>query len=187
MNLYFRLLLVLLKSAFASRIGPLDESRSSFRVWPFDCDINLHLTNARYFALCDLSRIYFMGQAGVLFKAIRRKWLPVVQAQEVSYFKPINPFRRFEVVTRVAYWDEKYWYTEHRFVAADRLCAILQVRGVFVHGRTVVPVSELLALSGTDVQPPRQPDNVRSWHSLIEVKKDALSAATTAAGMSDIE
>ena len=102
MNLYFRLMLVLLKSLFASRAEVLDASRTSFRVWPFDCDINLHLTNARYFALCDLSRIYYMGQVGVLIKAIKRKWLPVVQAQEISYFKPINPFQRFDVLSRLA-------------------------------------------------------------------------------------
>ena len=172
MNLYFRLLLVLLKSLFASRVEVLDVSRASFRVWPFDCDINLHLTNARYFALCDLSRIYYMGQVGVLFKAIKQKWLPVVQAQEISYFKPINPFQRFDVLSRLAYWDEKYWYTEHRFVVGDKLCAILQVRGVFVHGRSIIPMSEVLTLSGKETDPPDKPENVSSWHSLIEVKKD---------------
>ena len=121
MNLYFRLLLVLVKSMFARQTGVLDESRSWYRAWPFDCDINLHLTNARYFALCDLSRIYYMGQVGVLFKMIKRKWLPIAQAQEISYFKPIKPFQRFEVLTRFYYWDDKYWYTEHKFFAADKL------------------------------------------------------------------
>ena len=170
MNLYFRLLIVLFKSLFASSRGALDESRSGFRAWPFDCDINLHLTNARYFALCDLSRIYFMGQVGVLFKAIKKKWLPVVQAQEVKYFKPINPFQRFDVVTRLTYWDEKYWYIEHKFVVGEKLCAILQVRGVFVQGRTVIPIARLLELGGIVTESPDKPENVKSWHSLIETQ-----------------
>lgn len=163
--------MVLLKSRLAARIGVLDESRPRFRVWPFDCDVNLHLTNARYFALCDLSRIYYMGQLGVLFKAIRRKWLPVVQAQEASYFKPVNPFRRFEVVTRVSYWDDKYWYTEHKFITGNKLCAMLQVRGVFVHGRTVIPMGDVLALSGSDVKSPGKPESVERWQRLIEAGK----------------
>lgn len=163
--------MVLLKSSFAGRIGVLDESRSRFRVWPFDCDINLHLTNARYFALCDLSRIYYMGQVGVLFKAVRRKWLPVVQAQQVSYFKPIYPFQCFEVVTRVSYWDDKYWYTEHKFFTGNKLCAMLQVRGVFVHGGTVIPLGDVLALSGSKVKSPNKPESVERWQRLIEVKK----------------
>ncbi len=171
MNLYFRLFIVLVKSIFAAPKGALDESRLSYRAWPFDCDVNLHLTNARYFALCDLSRIYFMGQAGVLFKALKKKWFPIVQAQEVKYLKPIKPLQRFDVITKLVYWDEKYWYTEHRFVAGDKLYAILQVRGVFVQGRTVIPFDEFLKLSGEAYDPPEKPENVRSWHSLTEDRK----------------
>ena len=170
MNLYFRLILVLIKSMFARRIGVLDESRSGYRVWPFDCDINLHLTNARYFALCDLSRIYYMGQVGVLFKMLKQKWLPVAQAQEVSYFRPIKPFQYFEVLTRFSYWDEKYWYTEHKFFAAGKLCAVIQVRGVFVHGKQVLPMRDVLVLTEEDIKAPDKPVNVESWQKLLSLK-----------------
>jgi acyl-CoA thioesterase FadM len=173
MNLYFRLIAVLLRSLFSHRIGLLEESRIRFRVWPFDCDVNLHLTNARYFALCDLSRIYYMGQVGVLFRLIKRKWLPIAQAQEISYLRPINPLERFEVRTLFTHWDDKYWYTEHRFFAKDRLCAILQVRGVFVHGRQIVPMPEILALTGQDVALPEKPVNVEHWQKLINAKKES--------------
>lgn len=172
MNLYFRLLLILLRSKFANKIGLLDKSRLKYRVWPLDCDINLHLTNARYFALCDLSRIYYMGQVGVLFNLIKRKWLPVAQAQEISYFKPINPFQQFEVLTRFTHWDDKYWYTEHRFFAADKLCAVVQVRGVFVHRRKVLPLRDVLALVGEEVEVPDMPITVEHWQKLIESKKE---------------
>jgi len=172
MNLYFRLLIVLLRSKFANNIGLLDESRLKYRVWPLDCDINLHMTNARYFALCDLSRIYYMGQVGVLFNLIKRKWLPVAQAQEITYFKPINPFQQFEILTRFTHWDDKYWYTEHRFFAADKLCAVLQVRGVFVHGRKVLPFRDVLALVGEEVETPNKPAMIEYWQKLIDSKKD---------------
>lgn len=160
MNLYFRLVMVLIKSMFAPRTGLLDGGRTGFRVWPFDCDVNLHLTNARYFAFCDLSRIDYLGQVGILFKMIKRKWLPVVQAQEISYFRPMQPFQRFEVLTELSYWDEKYWYTTHQFIAAGKLYAVLQVRGVFVHGKTTIPTAELLALTGEEITMPDKPDSV---------------------------
>jgi acyl-CoA thioesterase FadM len=161
---------------FARQISVLDESRACFRVWPFDCDVNFHLTNARYFALCDLSRIYYMGQVGVLFNMIKRKWLPVAQAQEISYFKPINPFQRFEVLTRFSYWDDKYWYTEHKFFKGDQICAVLQVRGVFVHGKKIVPMHDVLALTLEDVEAPAKPAIVEYWQRLIEAKKGASTA-----------
>ena len=170
MNLYFRLIIVLLKCVFACQISVLDESCSYYRVWPFDCDINFHLTNARYFALCDLSRIYYMGQVGVLFNMIKRNWLPIAQAQEISYFKPIKPFQRFEVLTRFYYWDDKYWYTEHKFFAAAKLCAVVQVRGVFVHGKRVLPMRDVLALTEEDVEAPDKPVNVEYWQNLLSLK-----------------
>ena len=161
---------------FARQIGMLDESRARFRVWPFDCDINFHLTNARYFALCDLSRIYYMGQVGVLSNMIKRKWLPVAQAQEISYFRPINPLQRFDVLTRVTYWDEKYWYTEHKFFTGSQICAVLQVRGVFLHGKKIVSMHDVLALTDEDVEVPAKPANVDYWQRLIEAKKGASKA-----------
>lgn len=171
MNLYFRLFMILLKSVFAGRIGVLDSSRVYYRAWPFDCDINFHLTNARYFSLCDLSRVTYMGQVGVLFKMIKRNWLPIAQAQEISYLRPINPFQRFEVLTRFSYWDDKYWYIEHKFFKADKLCAVLQVRGVFVHGKRIVPIPDVLALIGDNVKSPDKSEAVERWKKLLESKK----------------
>ncbi len=171
MNLYFRLLLILFKSNFAKKIGLLDESSLWFRAWPYDCDINFHLTNARYFAFCDLCRIYYLGQVGTLFDLIERKWLPVAQAQEISYFRPIKPFQRFEIKTRFTHWDEKYWYTEHRFFAVGKLCATLQVRGVFVHRNKTLPMSDILTLVDEEIEAPAKPDHVEYWQKLIEMKK----------------
>lgn len=163
---------MLLRSRFAEKIGLLDESHSCYRAWPLDCDFNLHLTNSRYFSLCDVSRFYYTGQVGVLFKLLNRKWLPVTQAQEISYFRSIHPFQKFEIITRFTHWDEKYWYTEHRFVAADRLCAVVQARGVFVHRGKVLPTRDVLALVGEKINSPDKSILVTNWQTLIESKKD---------------
>ncbi|HBU98209.1 MAG TPA: thioesterase, partial [Thalassospira lucentensis] len=56
MNLIFRLIRVLILSLVRSRLDPLDPSVLHFRAWPFDLDINVHMTNSRYFALMDLGR-----------------------------------------------------------------------------------------------------------------------------------
>jgi len=171
MNLYFRLIRVLLKCLFASRVNVLQASRIRYRAWPFDCDINLHLTNARYFALCDLARTYYLGQVGVLLKMVRRNWLPVVQSQVISYIKPINPLQRFEVTTELSHWDEKYWYVVHKFFVGEQLCAVLQVRGVIINGRKVIPMSDVVALTGEGVASPPRTRSIEHWQELLESKK----------------
>ncbi|MEJ2180099.1 MAG: thioesterase family protein [Gammaproteobacteria bacterium] len=142
-----------------------------YRVWPLDCDFNLHLTNSRYFSLCDVSRFYYMGQVGALFKLLKRRWFPVAQAQEISYFKPIYPFQQFNVVTRFTHWDEKYWYTEHRFFVEEKLCAVVQVRGVFVHRGKVLPFHDVLSVVEEEVEAPDKPLMVEYWQRLIESKR----------------
>ena len=99
-------------------------------------------------------------------------WLPVAQAQEISYYKPINPLQKFEVRTRLTHWDDKYWYTQHEFIAAGRLRAVLQVRGVFVNNGRVLPFGDVLALVGENVEMPAKPVMVEHWQKLIESKKE---------------
>jgi acyl-ACP thioesterase len=46
MNLLLRLLKLLLCAPFRPKLGPLDEGRAAFRVWPTDLDLNFHMNNA---------------------------------------------------------------------------------------------------------------------------------------------
>lgn len=172
MNLYLRLILTLIKIRFAQKIDILEESRLEFRAWPWDCDINFHMTNSRYLALADLGRIFQLGQAGLLWKMLRRKWFPVIQAQDFSFFRPIDPLKRFTLTTKLIYWDEKYWYAEHRFLVENELCAILQTRGVIVRGRQKVPLDKVLSMLGTEVSAPPKPDVIRYWQTMIDAKKN---------------
>jgi len=77
MNLYLRLLLIIIKiKRLRLCIEPEGTSRISFRVWPHDCDLNLHLTNSRYLAFMDLAR----------------KWMPAENA--TSCFREYHSWRK---------------------------------------------------------------------------------------------
>ena len=61
-----------------STCAMLEESHLSFRVLPTDLDVNMHLTNSRYFSFMDLSRVDHMIRNGA-WKHIRaRKLMPVL-------------------------------------------------------------------------------------------------------------
>ena len=113
MNLYLRLLWLLWRMRSVVRRGLFEESRVAFRVWPNDCDLNLHMNNGRYLTFMDLGRTHLMGQAGMLKEMLRRRWLPVLAAAEITFIRSLAPFERFELVTRLVTWDEKYVYLEH--------------------------------------------------------------------------
>lgn len=176
MNLYLRLLKVLLLLPFVRRKGVLDPGRLAFRVWPNDCDLNLHLNNGRYLTFMDLGRLHLIAQIGFLGILFRRRWAPVLSAAEINFIRPLGPLRKFDLVTRLLTWDEKHFYIEQRFEVGGRLHAIGMVRGLFLYGRERVESRALLAMLGLDTAPPDMPDVLRRWIALSELKKQQPGA-----------
>ena len=78
MNLYFRLIWVIIRSFFKSRIDFADKISLTLRILPNDLDINRHLNNGRYLTLLDLASIEFFIRSGVLKHAIREGFRPML-------------------------------------------------------------------------------------------------------------
>lgn len=174
MNLYLRLLRLLILLPFVRRRGLLEPGRVRFRVWPNDCDINLHMNNGRYLTFMDLGRVHLIAQIGLGRALLRRRWAPVLSAAEMNFIRPLRPFQAFELVTRLLTWDEKYFYIEQRFVSDGRLLAVGMVKGLFLRGRERVESRAVLAALGLADLPPALPDVVRHWNDLADLKKQHL-------------
>ena len=171
MNLYLRFLYLLLKVPFLKRSKELSWVQR-FRVWPHDCDVNFHLTNARYFSFADLARTYAIAHMGVLRKLTKRGWLPVVNAEEITFVKPIAPFAKFELRTELVYWDEKYFYIQHEYWSKGKFCAKALIRGVFYskkHG--VISLDKVLELAGLEYVSLEEPETVKTWKAHLKQKK----------------
>lgn len=171
MNLYMRLLRILLMLPFMRKCGLLEASRVSFRVWPTDCDINMHLNNGRYLTFMDLGRVHLLGQVKLWSAMRKRGWFPVLAGVEINYIRPINPLQKFDLVTRLLAWDEKYFYIEQRFEVDRRLCASALVKGVFLAGGKRVDNAEVLQAVAPGFAPPAIPAMIRHWNKLTDLKK----------------
>jgi acyl-CoA thioesterase FadM len=171
MNLYFRLLILLFKLIGLPRKGLLEESRVTFRVLPTDCDINLHMNNGRYLTFMDLGRVHLMAQLRLLGVIVRKKWRPVLAAAEINFIRQLAPFQKFDLVTRLVTWDDKYAYMEQRFESAGVLCAQAYVTGLFLDARRRVANSTVVAELGYTGAPPPCPEGLRIWAELGSVNK----------------
>jgi acyl-CoA thioesterase FadM len=171
MNLYIRLLMLALRMLRLTRRGVLDDSRVCFRVWPNDCDINLHMNNGRYLSFMDLGRVHLIVQMGLLRPIVRNGWKPVLAAAEITFIRSLAPLQKFELVTRVVTWDEKYVYMEQRFEACGALCAHAFVKGLFLGREGRVPNAAALAALGHTAPPPPMPDELRIWSELGNAKR----------------
>lgn len=172
MNLYLRFLRLLLLLPWVQRRDVFAESRIAFRVWPTDCDLNLHMNNGRYLTFMDLGRLHLIAQNGMGRLLLRNRWAPVLSAAEINFIRPLDPLQKFELATRLLTWDEKYFYIEQRFERDETVHAIATVRGLFLTGGKRVPSAEILRALGLDLTPPDMPAVVSHWKELTALKKE---------------
>ena len=171
MNLYLRLVYVLWKIWRLPRTGLLEESRVSFRVLPTDCDINFHMNNGRYLAFMDLGRLHLTAQVGLLPIIVRKRWGAALAAAEIVFIRQLAPLQKFDLVTRIVTWDDKYAYMEHRFESGGVLCAHAFARGLFLEkGRRIGNAAVVAELGYTGEAPPL-PEELRIWAEMGSVKK----------------
>lgn len=158
MNLWFRLLILMLRLRRQPPMDLLDQVQQDMRVLPNDLDAFGHMNNGRYLTLMDLGRLVIMERTGLLRAARQNDWLPLVRGIEIEYLKPLLPWRRFTLHTRLISWDRKWLYLEQRFTAGDTLHARAHIRGLLRGRDGNVPTAELLkAVGAGDHEPPEPP------------------------------
>ncbi len=144
MNLIFRLLCVIFGAWRRPKMEMEDVSELDFRVWPLDLDLNLHMTNSRYLALMDLGRTDLILRSGT-WAAMRREKLGVVLAGAAMRFRrPLSPFARFTLATRLLGWDERWLYVEQVFSGPQGVSCTAVMRAAFVKGGKLMPPGPVL-------------------------------------------
>jgi acyl-CoA thioesterase FadM len=172
MNLYLRLLWLLLTLPFLRRRDIFDSSALRFHVLPTDCDLNFHMNNGRYLTFMDLGRLHLLAQSKAVLPMLRGRWQPILAAAEISYVRALRPFQSFTLVTRLLTWDDKYFYLEQRFMHGATLCAVALVKGLFVaRGKRVLP-GDVFGVLGVAPSAPPMPEMVAHWKELAPLKKE---------------
>jgi acyl-CoA thioesterase FadM len=166
--LLLRSLKILFFALLTRRRDILEESRLSLCVWPNDCDLNFHLNDGRYVSIAGMGRIDLLTRTGLLRQAFKRGWFPVIGGTIVRYRHSLMPFERFTLVTRIAAWDEKWFYIEHRFERRDgSIAASSIVRGVLRDKKGSIPTADVLKIidRAEAVSPPIS-EVISRWNDL---------------------
>ncbi len=167
MNLYFRFIWFLLIHKFRPKGEALEKYVVPFRVWPSDLDFLMHMTNSKYFALMDLSRVNFMVASGMWKQVSARGWYPVVAAQWMDYYRSLAVFQKFTVETSVESWDDKFVYLRQDFISSGKTCASALVCARFLKksGGGVNPDELIEAMGETGITSPEISDEIKAWRA----------------------
>jgi len=165
MNLFLRLLLLLLTAPFRPRCDVLGPSRKRFIVWPPDLDVLFHVNNGVYLSMLDVARVDLMLRSGIGKRLRKTGVYPVVAAQTIRFRRSLQLFQAFEVETQVIGWDEKAFIIQHHFLRGGEVVAEAVVRSRFLRRRGgTVSSRELLDLIGHAGESPPLPEWIQAWN-----------------------
>lgn len=183
MNLYFRLLCVMIAAMFRPKIASiLNASRVSFRVLPTDLDMNGHMNNGRYPTIMDLGRLDLILRSGLFCMMMRQKSVPILASIKIRFRIALAPFEPYMLETRVLCWDEKWTYMEQRFIIKKGLkkgavAAIAIVKGGFYDGKAkeTLPTQNILDALNMDAESPEFPKHIVEWQKSEEFFKEVTA------------
>ena len=177
MILILRLLwLLLTRPRLRRRIAVTAPSELYLRVWPWDCDLNRHMTNARYATRLDEGRMILIHQLGLSGKLFRDRWMPVVGAVSLRFRRELPPLSAYRLITRVVSWDERWFYVEQLFMRGDTPAAIAWVKVMLRAPAGPVPAAEVLRAIGQDAPAPDLPADFALWREINLSARDRGSS-----------
>jgi acyl-CoA thioesterase FadM len=156
MRLRLRLLWLILSSLWRPRMGVLDESVLAFRVLPNDVDVR-NATSDRFVALMDLGRMDIAFRVGLLGTMVRNRWVPLATFVTIRFRHHLRLFERYNLRTRILYWDESTFYFEQRFERGGRTLATGYVCATMLGPGGPVPPQDVLAPTGQSPDRPAKP------------------------------
>lgn len=135
MTFRLRLLPVVIRHLLHKPDPAAHKRRLSFRVHLVDCDINLHLNNARYLSFMDIGRWDLFLGLGEIQHALRSKHKPVVVEIDIKYRRSLAPGQRFVLETELTHTRGKIFFVTQQFLVEDNegnevVAASAQIKGL---------------------------------------------------------
>ena len=146
MNLYFKLLLLIIRRAIHKvRCNLMDRSTLKLRVGVLDLDLNFHMNNGRFLSTMDLGRMDLLMKTGHFIRLFKNGYYPVILSESIVFNKSLDLFQQYDLETQIQSFDEKFFYIEQKFVRNGTLVASANVRACFKKRgvRGVIPVESM--------------------------------------------
>jgi acyl-CoA thioesterase FadM len=163
LNLYFRLLLTILKAWRAPRIVPGDTIELSLRVMPTDLDLNGHMNNGRYLTMVDLALATVFIRSGFARLCFARGWRPMGSGSIVYFRRGLTVFQRFTLRFSLDAWDDLWSYGRFEFLRDGQVCATGFVKGAAAGRGGLVRTADIYPALGFQQASPAFPEDLRAW------------------------
>ena len=169
MNLYLRLLRVLIRSWFENDARYSEAVETDFRVWPHDLDAFGHMNNGRYLQIMDVARTHWMKRAGVVAAIGRNRWAPILGGGFIRFRYSLLLWQPYRVRSRLLCWDKQWFFLEHVFIdGRGRHVAVGISRAALRDKSRWVPTERVVHEVHPGAAAPDIPGYVADWLELEE-------------------
>jgi acyl-CoA thioesterase FadM len=163
MNLWFRLIWMLLTVRWRSKVSIFETTELTMTVLPTDLDFNVHVNNGRYLTLADVARMDYVLRTGSAKVALALRARPIVGDAVAKFRRDLKPFQRFTVASRTLGWNERWNFLEHRFIRHGRVVGVVVIRGMFVNKDGPLAPPVLARHLGVEDASPELPEWIVQW------------------------
>lgn len=140
---WIKLLMVLGKAKFKTKLQGSETSSLEFRVWITDIDVSV-MNHAAIMTVFEMGRADFMVRT-IFFKiATKNKWFFPNQAINVQFYRPLKMFQKAKVYTKMSFVDETYFYIEQKIIRNGKPIASCFANGLAKKGRDTIPTAEII-------------------------------------------
>jgi acyl-CoA thioesterase FadM len=147
-NLWFRLIWLLLAGRSRAGVGLLDACATPFRVWPSDLDVLRHMNNGKYLSIMDLARLDWLARTGVAAKFRQAQLFPIVTQSCMRYRRSLTLWQPFTIETQFVAANESEFFIAQRFMRAQKCVAYGMIQGRMMHPkRGSIPTAETLTIA----------------------------------------
>jgi len=169
MNLYLRLMRVLIGGWFEAATHYSVPIESQFRVWPHDLDAFGHMNNGRYLQIMDVARTHWMNRAGIVAAIRKNNWAPILGGGFIRFRYSLRLWQLYRVRSRLLCWDSQWFFLEHVFIdEKNRHVAVGISRAALRSGGRWVATEKVAEEVEPGAVSPDVPAYVAEWLGLEE-------------------
>jgi acyl-CoA thioesterase FadM len=159
MSRWLRILIIIIRARFRKKINPDEEITLNFRVWPTDVDLSI-MNNTAMLAITELGRWDYMVRTGFLKYARTNKLYLPLASISAQFRRPLKRFQKFQLTTRIIYWDEKWIYISRRIVRKEKTIAVALAKATLKKGKERLPFQRVISDLNWEMRSERRPEMV---------------------------
>lgn len=167
---FYRIFKLLATAKRKPKLSVMGESVLHMRVWPGDIDIFNELNNGRHLTMMDFGRFDLASRSGLLQLVKEKRWGLVVAGASVRYRHRLHLFNKFELHTKVAGFDEKWFYFHQEIIRNTKIHSSALIRTAVTSKKGIVNVCDVIKELGINIEKKPLPEWVKAWADAEELR-----------------